>query len=102
MPVICAQISKDGDCLIPNKYIEESNRLPNAQFQIKFKRGTFREAPAVTATVIAKDRSCGRGGSSRFLSVTHLTESEVCLATFRASERGGSVARDFNLLVAGK
>ena len=106
MEMIYTQIAKDGTIKIPRDGkadgIDGIKRQPGGRFQVKFTPGIFAKAPSVIATTIAAKRGCDRTGTSRFMSVTNLTASEVCLATFKASESGtGNIARDFNLLVVG-
>lgn len=100
MPVktIYGRINKDGslaDGSSPELFGAQHNgEEDSGQYSVSIKDGVFDGAPVVVATVMTGDQSC-TNGTNRTISVTGVTETQLCFGIRKASAGNESSDRDF-------
>ena len=94
------RVSRKGEWELKSPGVKRTERIGNGRYIVEFKEGVFSEAPAITATVISKKRGCGRGPTTRFISVTSTTNERACLGIAKKGS-GGSKKRAFSFIAIG-
>ncbi len=101
MTMVYGRVSRDGTLKLPQSPgVKTAQPLGDGKVEVEFREGTFTQAPAVSATVLTKNRGCPGEPTSRFISITQVSNTKVCFGIARIGG-GGDKNRDFGFIAVG-